>query len=109
MSNEQTTIQASDAKHSPIPDPRKFAFKIKPWGRDEELPGEVTVDPRGVEICLAGYGTYEMASSGPIYLEIDPQTGHPVIHIWSDINRADPTHSISLEGAHGLNLRDEDD
>jgi hypothetical protein len=53
----------------------------------------------GLEIMPQGYGDNEsMNGEGtPIYIE--HFGGKLSVHIYGDINKAGPTHSISLEGA----------
>lgn len=55
--------------------------------------------PHGLEIMPQGYGDFESSdgSGSPIYLEYFG--GGLSVHVYSDINRAGPTHTISLETA----------
>jgi hypothetical protein len=66
----------------------------------EPLGIEVDCHDRGVEIAFDDYGVMTMV----------PEHGHPVlienrgdvphVCVWADITQEDPTHVISLEGAH---------
>lgn len=52
-----------------------------------------------VKIYANGYGVRGTGDHDGYPIVIENNDGELTIHIWSDINRKDPTHSISLRGA----------
>jgi hypothetical protein len=65
-------------------------------GRQKVL---VIGDDLGIQIKADGYGdVHSKAPHGcPVLLEF--YDGKLILHVWSDINQEDPTHSIDLSGA----------
>jgi hypothetical protein len=53
----------------------------------------------GILVNVAGYGEFNAVCGDAWPILIENQGGEPVVVVWSDIGREDPTHSISLEGA----------
>lgn len=64
----------------------------------------IEADERGIKFGFSGYGDFGSADGfgQPVFIEF--RKGQLIIHVWADIRKADPTHSISLECAHE-NLR----
>lgn len=64
---------------------------------------EFDADGRGVSIRVPGMGMKEMETGydGVIFLE--HIEGQLRLHVWSDINQADPTHTIEFEAAKESN------
>ena len=52
-----------------------------------------------VKIYANGYGVRGTGDHDGYPIVIENNDGELTVHIWSDINRKDPTHSISLRGA----------
>lgn len=75
---------------------------------DGTLNVTVKASENGVEIYAEGYGDKgtEHPHGTPVFLEL--KDGFLHIYVWSDINKEDPTHSISLAGAMESN-REEDE
>jgi hypothetical protein len=68
-----------------------------------EVPITIRTSSRCIEISALGYGD-KMTSTGhgvPIILEV--HEGELRVVIWSDINKEDPTHIISLANARESN------
>lgn len=68
-------------------------------------PIEITIADDYIEFNFPGYGVQplqpgpaEMGQGGPVYIEY--RSGVPHLVVWGDINNEEPTHSISLAGAH---------
>lgn len=66
--------------------------------------GEATVaahvESHGISLDVVGYGVNTVADGyggGVVY--IDLERGEPVLYVWSDIGKGDPTHRIPLAGA----------
>lgn len=53
----------------------------------------------GILVNVAGYGECNAVCGDAWPILIENRDGEPVVVVWSDIGREDPTHSISLEGA----------
>ncbi|MBL1179295.1 hypothetical protein [Pantanalinema sp. GBBB05] len=61
----------------------------------------------GIDISFNGYSTATENNPGtPIFIE--NRNGVPHVLLWDDINKEDPSHVISLEGA-SIHLRVEPD
>ena len=65
------------------------------YENEETIRCKLTVNERGVFISFEGYRDYYGADNVLIEFAKD----HPSVVIWGDINKEDPTHIISLEGA----------
>ena len=77
-----------------VPTAAPALFKISAHGKPADtLPVTVTQNDTGevfgVEIEIPGYGR-------PVYLERDPETGHPVLYVSADPNSDDISHKIPL-------------
>ena len=60
--------------------------------------GEEVGDPGPtLEVLISGMGTCCTPDAAPIYLEF--YEGKWVLHVWSDINKEDPTHRNEMDGA----------
>lgn len=57
----------------------------------------VSEGPNGIEITPEGTATFDSDQGSPIFIE--SYDGKLRIHVWSDINSEDPTHTIELDGA----------
>ena len=88
MSKEQTVI-LQDA-HSNTPG--ETAVTIK-WSN------------KGIEIHPEGTSTYD--DGGPIYIE--RYKGNIIVRLWADIDKQDPTHTVSLFGAREQNKGQNED
>lgn len=60
---------------------------------------KIRLQEGGVGIAVEGYGDFGSTDGEgePIYVEY--YNGKLVAHLWADINKEDPTHSVELEGA----------
>jgi len=67
----------------------------------DQTPLDVVIraDSEGIAICPKGYGDACSCKGGgmPVFLQL--YDGQLMLSVWSDINKEDPTHDISLEGA----------
>lgn len=64
-----------------------------------ELPARVAVyDNRSIEVAFDGFGDYNCAGGPPVVIE--NRNGVPYVIVWADLNDEEPTHVISLDGAH---------
>lgn len=63
------------------------------------LPIRLAVSPNGVSLYADGHGDCgsNEGHGTPVYIEL--YKGELRVIVWSDINREDPTHIISLGGA----------
>jgi len=81
---------------------REIPFVLREQSGDENRPskkGTIILDDETLLINVEGYGDC-CSSDGqgtPIFIEI--WEGELRVCVWSDINREDATHRISLEGA----------
>lgn len=70
---------------------------------NEDLPKQIVDvdqgDPSGVFVFFPGYGDYCSADGSGCLACIEYRDGIPHIIIWANINREDPTRTISLKGA----------
>lgn len=68
-------------------------------GTHSPLPVTIVARETGIEIQAEGYGdsSSNVGSGSPIFIEW--YDGKLRVHLFGDINREDPTHSIDLEGA----------
>lgn len=64
-----------------------------------EQPLKLTATPLGINVQAQGYGDKTSAEGhgSPIWIEL--HDGDLRLIVWSDINKEDPTHIISLAGA----------
>jgi hypothetical protein len=94
MTNEQQLLTAglTDVKDPPAP----------------PLPVTVVATPRGVTLRFAGYGDHCSLPGDGEPLLVENRGGTPYVVVWADINREEPTHLVSLEGAAEA-AREEDD
>lgn len=68
-------------------------------------------DQESIIVALEGYGDkYSAPRHGhPILIEYDEDTDAYRVMIWSDINKEDPTHFISLAKAKESLRKDDED
>jgi len=66
---------------------------------DGKLPIRFAVSPNGVSLYAEGHGDCGSAEGHgtPVFIEL--YKGELRVLVWADINREDPTHTISLAGA----------
>lgn len=72
---------------------------------DPGIPTEVEIDNHSIYLYPEGYGDAGTENGYGCPVMIERWEGGLRVVIWGDINREDPTHIISLEGARE-NLRD---
>ena len=68
-------------------------------GKHAPLPVTIVAGETGIEIKAEGYGdsSSDVGFGAPIFIEW--YDGKLRVHLFGDINREDPTHSVDLEGA----------
>lgn len=71
----------------------------------KNVPFTIKTDSRGIFVEFEGYGDCP-GCDYPVMIEV--WNGELRVVIWSDINKEDPTHIISLEGAHLSKLKEEE-
>jgi hypothetical protein len=76
-------------------------FGVKP---EAYLLGKLDVSTFGILVSLFGYSDCNTVGGGPVLVE--NRHGIPYAVIWADVNREDPTHTISLEGAKESNRKE---
>lgn len=71
-------------------------------GDSKPITGHVIdcVNTRALLIHFDGYGERNTIAEFSSPVLIENRDGVPYVVIWGDINQADPTHVISLEGAN---------
>ena len=60
-----------------------------------DIKGRIKITPNGISLSFEGYEDYVGAEN----ILIENQHGVPHVVVWSQKNREDPTHIISLEEA----------
>jgi hypothetical protein len=71
------------------------------------ITGQIQVGPQGILIRFDQYSTmHEYAPGDVVLIEVCPETGHPKVCVWPDINVEDPHETISLADAHVSNRQD---
>jgi hypothetical protein len=69
----------------------------------KKIKGTIEIGERMLMIGLQGYGEHSAikGQGTPIVIEYHDHNGVelPQVHVFADINKDDPTHSISLSGA----------
>lgn len=63
------------------------------------LPVKVELRPNGIYICPKGYGDAASKAGYGTPVMIEYWNGELRVVLWSDINKEDPTHVISMEYA----------
>lgn len=66
---------------------------------NKEILVRVSHSDSGIEICPEGYGNANDIDGNGVPVLIEYWDGKLRVHVWGDINREDPTHSIDLSGA----------
>jgi hypothetical protein len=79
-------------------DPNAVETVLEDDASDRLLEVKVRTLARGVEICANGYGEHEALAGEGAVVYLDWYDGKLQVHVYSDINKADPV-TISLEGA----------
>ena len=89
--------------------PRKYQLVLSDHAdpscrkKQKSLPVKVELCPQGITVYPKGYGDATSADGygSPILIEF--YSGELRVVLWSDINREDPTHTISMEEARESN------
>jgi len=67
------------------------------------LGAKITSTDSTIGIAFDGYGDFGSAPGHGEPIHIEEKDGHITVYIWSDINQADPTHVIRMDGARESN------
>lgn len=90
----------------PLPKPK--LDPTDPERHSDPIPFVVEVTSNSIAIGFRGYGEAEAAVGYGRPIFIEHYDGKLALRVWSDINDADPTHTIDLHGAlESLSLRTE--
>jgi len=90
--------------------PAEFEFVLgDAGGVDRQLKGRATAGPNGLELRFEGYGDHSSPAGhgAPVFIEL--HDGALKVHVWADINKEDPTHSIDLDGARETARSDDEE
>ena len=77
-------------------------FSLKDMGNEasrKRLKGRIEVNEQGIFINLEGYGEKVSPQEQSFPIMVEFHEGQPRVIVWSNINKEDATHSISMKGA----------
>ena len=87
----------------------KHEFKLRSGNKEITVIVSQDGNTGLLEICPVGYGDDLSVDGEGCPVLLDLFDGKLKLHVWSDINKEDPTHQINLEGALETNRKAENE
>lgn len=85
----------------------EFDFHMYDHGKCKSIPCTMRVINGMLAIYVQGYGEYAASPGNGSPILIEHSEGNLKVHLWSDINQKDPTHSVDMSRAKEENYQED--